>query len=101
MELVELVLSARVRSGVGATCSPRMSLYLAKRIVRPQENALTGVTFCLMVVGPGDELNKTVSLMSMSDCHWVRHPPRPLSRNGGKIDFAVRLAAVPGRHSGD
>ena len=22
--------------------------------------------------GPGDERNKTVSLMSMSDCHWVR-----------------------------
>ena len=22
--------------------------------------------------GPGDEVNKTVSLTSMSDCHWVR-----------------------------
>lgn len=23
--------------------------------------------------GPGDEVNKTVSLTSMSDCHWVRN----------------------------
>ena len=25
------------------------------------------------ILGPGDEVNKTVSLTSMSDCHWVRH----------------------------
>ena len=24
------------------------------------------------ILGPGDEVNKTVSLTSMSDCHWVR-----------------------------
>jgi hypothetical protein len=24
------------------------------------------------ILGPGDEVNKTVSWTSMSDCHWVR-----------------------------
>eukprot|EP01043_Picozoa_sp_COSAG02_P037266 COSAG02_NODE_2783_length_8036_cov_41.488976_6_plen_90_part_00 len=26
----------------------------------------------MQILGPGDEVNKTVSWTSMSDCHWVR-----------------------------